>query len=150
MQPESCDVSRWQVLKTQLNNLTPAEFNQAIEKAGEGIVIDVRTAAEYENWHFQNAINIDYLSYDFWDKMELLDADQTYYIYCRSGRRSIRTCTLMKNGGFTHIFNLDGGLNAWSVCDLPQGVNLQVTVSVLIVGTPGQCSTFTLLWDGIP
>jgi rhodanese-related sulfurtransferase len=33
-------------------------------------------------------------------------------VYCRSERRSIRSCRLMQNGGFKNIFNLSGGLNA--------------------------------------
>ena len=63
-----------------------------MDKTGQAVIIDVRTAAEFENRHLQNAINIDYLSYDFWDRLEILDTDRNYYIYCLSGRRSIRAC----------------------------------------------------------
>lgn len=113
MEENTCKISRWEILKQQLNNLEPEAFQQAISEGKEHIVLDVRTEAEYASGHLPNAINISYLAYDFWDRIEQLDPNAQYYVYCRSGRRSVRTCTLMKNGGFKNIFNLDGGLNAW-------------------------------------
>jgi rhodanese-related sulfurtransferase len=46
------------------------------------------------------------------DKIEDLEKGKSYLVYCRSGRRSIRVCTWMRNGGFDNqkIFNLDKGL----------------------------------------
>lgn len=106
-------VSRWSLLKSQLNNLDPDEFRMAIEHESNGVLIDCRKPQEVAQGKIPGAINIDYLAPDFWEQIEQLDAGQTYFVYCRSGRRSIRTCTLMENGGFTRVFNLDGGLNAW-------------------------------------
>jgi rhodanese-related sulfurtransferase len=116
MENQACKVSRWQIIKSQLNNLDPEEFYQEVKRTPDAIVIDVRTAGEFEKGHLFDAVNIDYLSCDFWDQMEALDSDQTYFVYCRSGRRSVRTCMLMKNGGFRKVYNLDGGLNLWQEC----------------------------------
>ena len=113
MEEKTCKISRWEILKQQLNNLQPEEFYHTITDRKDLIVIDVRTEEEFAAGHLPNAINISYLSYDFWDRIEQLDPEANYYVYCRSGRRSVRTCTLMKNGGFKNIFNLDGGLNSW-------------------------------------
>lgn len=105
--------SRWELLKGQLNNLDPERFRTAIDQRSDSIMIDCRTSREVAAGKIPGAINIDYLAPDFWDQIEHLDADRPYFVYCRSGRRSIRTCTLMQNGGFSRVFNLDGGLNAW-------------------------------------
>ena len=58
---------------------------------------------------------VNYLGDGFWDKIEQLDKSKDILIYCRSGRRSIRVCTLMKNGGFdpTKVYNLSGGILEW-------------------------------------
>lgn len=101
------------LLKSQLNNLDPEEFDTAIRNQDDGILIDCRRTEEVARGKIPGAVNIDYLAADFWEQIEQLDADRTYFVYCRSGRRSIRTCTLMQNGGFSRVFNLDGGLNAW-------------------------------------
>ena len=60
-------------------------------------------------------MNVSYFAADMWEKIEQMDKNRTYLIYCRSGRRSIRVGTLMRNGGFDakKIFHLDGGLVAW-------------------------------------
>jgi rhodanese-related sulfurtransferase len=113
MKGDTCKISRWQVLKSQLNNLTPEEFHSLVLETDNAVVIDVRTNREYLQGRLFDAVNIDYLAYDFWDRIETLDTEKTYFVYCRSGRRSVRTCTLMHNGGFHKVFNLDGGLNLW-------------------------------------
>ena len=109
---DACKIRRWDLLKKQLNNLSPAEFQEALDKWPEAILIDCRTAAEFTAGHLDEAINIDYLSYDFLDKMEALDPGKEYLVYCRTGRRSVRACMLMKNGGIPNAYNLDGGLVA--------------------------------------
>lgn len=116
MDDQSCKISRWQLLKAQLNNLNPLEFKQKIEATPDALIIDVRTKAEYESGHIQKAINLDYLSDDFWDQVEHLDNNLTVFVYCRTERRSIRVCTLMRNGGFQNekLFNLEGGYSLWS------------------------------------
>ena len=63
---------------------------------------------------YTDAINLlaKTLGYDFLEIMDSLEKEGTYVVYCRTGRRSVRTCTLMKNAGFKNIYNLDGGLVA--------------------------------------
>jgi thioredoxin 1 len=112
MEKQNCNISRWQLIKQELNNLEPKDFLESFQRHPDALLIDVRTAEEYQVDHLDGAINIDYLSEDFWDRMEQLDRQKTYFVYCRSERRSIRSCRLMQNGGFKNIFNLSGGLNA--------------------------------------
>ena len=115
MKPTVCKTPRWQLLKGQIQNLTPSEFKGKIEKEKAAILIDVRSPEEHEVNPLPNSLNINYLGDGFWEQMEGLDPSKTYLIYCRTGRRSLRACTLMKNGGFdqTKVFNLDGGMVAW-------------------------------------
>lgn len=110
---QTCKVTRWQLLKQRLDNLEPDAFGRAFEQAHDGVLLDVRTPGEHENWAIPRSLNIDYLSHDLVDQLEKLDKDRTYFVYCRTGRRSIRVCTLMRNGGFEKVYNLEGGLVAW-------------------------------------
>lgn len=118
-----CKISRWAILKNQLNNLTPEEFKLMVEKSENLVILDCRKPEEYAGGKLYHAANMDYLGSDFLEKMETLDIEKTYLIYCRSGRRSLRTCTLLKNGGFKSIYNLTGGLNAWSAVFGTKGIN---------------------------
>lgn len=110
----TCQVSRWAIHKSKLENLPPQAFAEAIQQVPNAVLLDCRTPSEFAFGHLPNAINFDYLSPDFVEKMEQFDPTATYLVYCRSERRSIRTCTLLKNGGFENIYNLDGGLLAWT------------------------------------
>ena len=105
-----CEIPRWQNIKSQLNNLTFEKFKEANTGEEDVIVLDVRTKAEFETGYLDRAINLDYLSSTLADEIELLDKSKKYLIYCRTGRRSLRVCALMKNNGFTDIYNLDGGI----------------------------------------
>ena len=110
----TCEIPRWQQLKQQIVNLTPLEFQKAIEnKDADLILIDVRTAQERTLGTIPTSIHIDYLAEGFLDTIEQLDRNRSYYLFCRTGRRSVRTGILMKNWGFQHLFNLDGGLSSW-------------------------------------
>ena len=119
----SCEIPRWQLLKQQLVNLSPAEFRTSLMSDQEAVIIDVRTPAEFREGSLADALNIDYLSNSFLETLESLDRSKHYYLICRTGRRSVRTGILMKNWGFQNLVNLDGGLTAWQLDDqlLAQG-----------------------------
>ena len=108
-----CKTPLWQLLKSKLNNLDAAKFKEKITTEKKIILIDVRRPDEFVKGSLPDAINISYLTTDLWDKLEVLDKTKKIFVFCQSGRRSIRVCTLLRNGGFDNdsVFNLDGGLN---------------------------------------
>lgn len=71
------------------------------------ILLDVRTAEEYSLGSIPNSINIDVLSSDFKSKIELLDKNKEYLVYCRSGNRSSIASSIMSTNGFIKIYNLN-------------------------------------------
>ncbi|MEM1356577.1 MAG: rhodanese-like domain-containing protein [Bacteroidota bacterium] len=111
--PPTCPIPRWQLLKQQLNNVDPEEFDRLRAAAPTGSVIDVRTEEEFAAFHLEGAVNYNYLGPNFLEQMEALDPNREYLVYCRSGRRSVRACTLMRNAGITQLVHLDGGINAY-------------------------------------
>lgn len=113
--PPACPIPRWQLLKQELVNVGPAEFDRLRSEAPQGTVIDVRAPTEFEAYHLEGAVNMNYLGPDFLEQMERLDPSARYLVYCRSGRRSVRACTLMRNTGITNLVHLDGGINAYDL-----------------------------------
>ena len=71
------------------------------------IMLDVRTAEEYSSGNIPNSINLDVLSPDFKSKIELLDKNKEYLVYCRSGNRSAIASSIMATNGFIKIYNLN-------------------------------------------
>ncbi len=108
-----CELPRWYLLKQELCNLDPGGFWELWQQTEGAVLLDVRTRVEYEAFALPEAQILDYLDDCFLDQLDQLDRDCTYFIYCRSGRRSVRTAVLMKNWGFKHLVHLDGGIVAW-------------------------------------
>lgn len=112
-QVENCRVKRWDLLRNELKNLSAAEARYFLAAHSSCTLIDCRKPTEVALLRLPRGVNVDYLAYDFWDKISQLPKDGTYFVYCNSGRRSARACTLMKNGGFRSVYNLSGGLREW-------------------------------------
>ena len=96
-----------------LERVDPDAFQAAYE-TGQYQVIDVRTPEEFaEGRIFEDAELINFYGSDFAMQLSALDKSQPYLIYCRSGNRSGRTLALMRDLGFQHVIELQGGKRAW-------------------------------------
>ena len=94
--------------------LTPQEFIAAAEADSAAVILDVRQPDEFAAGHLAKAINLDWLNpSEFSEGMAKLDKDHTYYIYCRSGRRSNAAASKMKREGF-RVFDMKGGYLQWT------------------------------------
>lgn len=98
-------------------NLSPSEFSEIVKKGG--VILDVRTPGEVEDGHIPSAINIDYYGDNFETNVITLDKDAEIYVYCRSGKRSASAAAILNNQGYTNVYNLLGGFNAWKSAGLP-------------------------------
>ena len=77
------------------------------------ILLDVRTKTEFDEGHIKNAINIDFYQTNFNEKIEQLDTDKTYIVYCKSGKRSTLAVEKMKSMKFKKIYNMKIGYTDW-------------------------------------
>ncbi|MDG0818142.1 rhodanese-like domain-containing protein [Bdellovibrio svalbardensis] len=72
------------------------------------VLLDVRTPEEYSEGHIPQAINIDVKNQNFKTEVAKLDREDSYKVYCRSGKRSQQAVGIMKDLGFKHLENLGG------------------------------------------
>jgi phage shock protein E len=96
-----------------MQDLNPNEFASSMKAHPKAILLDVRSAEEFESGHLPGALNIDIRAYDFPEQIETLDHNTAYFVYCRSGARSTAACKFMESKGFTEVVNLQGGILAW-------------------------------------
>ena len=101
------------------NKLEPGEFNTQLSQDSTAVLVDVRTPSEFNEGHLENALNIDWKDDSFETRVKELDRTKTYYLYCRSGRRSAAAASRMNKLGFTRVFDLDGGIIEWKEEGLP-------------------------------
>lgn len=76
-------------------------------------IVDVRTAAEFEEGHILRAMNMDVKSPEFDQQIKSLDKHKTVALYCRSGRRSKIAAEKVVALGCT-VVELDGGILSWN------------------------------------
>ena len=91
----------------------------AVKKNAKVTVLDIRTPEEFKDGHIAGALNVDFLSKDFAEKVGALDKSDTYVLHCASGRRSTKSLETFKKLGFKSIVHLDGGFAAWQKAGLP-------------------------------
>ena len=82
-------------------------------------IIDVRTGGEYRKGHLEGAVNINYYSPLFRRDIAKFDRDRPYLVHCKTGARSSRAVRIMGELGFTMIYHMDGGTDAWRAAGLP-------------------------------
>jgi len=109
---QACSIASNHLLKT----ISPKMASDLIAKHknnADFIILDVRTPHEFKSGHIEKAILLDFYSNTYTDKLNRLDKSKTYLIYCRSGNRSGKTLDLIKNMGFSQVYNMDQGINGW-------------------------------------
>lgn len=105
-----------QTASASLITLTAQEF---AAKSDAGSIIDVRTAGEVAQGKIAAAIEIDYYSTDFLNQVSQISKDQEVYVYCAVGARSEEAALMLIQQGYTKVYHLQGGIQAWSQQGLP-------------------------------
>lgn len=74
-------------------------------------LLDVREVDEYVGGHIEGAVNAPLSSLN---ETELpYPKDEPVYVICRSGNRSAQAAQLLKERGYTEIYDVSGGMIAW-------------------------------------
>ena len=107
--------------KTQsIELVSPADAAQVIADDPAGlIVLDIRTPEEFNEARLADAIMVDFYADDFTDRLDELDKDVPYVVYCRTGSRTSEAVKTMKELGFLEVYEIDGGIANWYNQDFP-------------------------------
>ena len=74
------------------------------------ILLDVRTSQEYKRGHLQDAILLDVYTEDAGNRINQLDKNKVYYVYCHTGVRSRSVVNFMRSKGFKQVYDIRGGI----------------------------------------
>ena len=105
--------------ENQVPGISVQQLKAKMENGGIN-VLDVREPYEYEIANLgAPLIPLNELP----QRYEELDRDQELAVHCRSGARSANAVKLLKERGFENVYNVEGGILAWSEeidPDIPQ------------------------------
>ena len=93
--------------------IAPKAMYEVLLKDPSTQLVDVRTKDEFAVSHLKDAQNICVTDTDFKQKVAHLDKDKPVYVYCKKGGRSAQASKILKELGFTKIFDLQGGITNW-------------------------------------
>lgn len=95
--------------------ITSAELRKQLESSPAPRIVDVRTPAEFETSHISGSYNVplDVLDEHTREVAQLLGGDDEVVLVCRSGQRSTKAQTLLRNAGLTGGRVLENGIVDW-------------------------------------
>lgn len=97
--------------------VSAGDLHRMIQADPDLQVIDVRRAGEYRDGHVPGAFNIPL--HELPTAGARLDATRPAAVICASGYRSSIGASILEGLGFTELYNVTGGTNAWLVSGLP-------------------------------
>ncbi|WP_343636850.1 rhodanese-like domain-containing protein [Fluviicola sp.] len=99
--------------------MAPKTFWDSIQNK-QNQLLDVRTPGEYGQGHIAGAFQADWNNFEqFKERTASLDKHKPLYVYCLAGSRSAAAQKWLKKEGFETVINLQGGMNAWNLEELP-------------------------------
>jgi sulfur-carrier protein adenylyltransferase/sulfurtransferase len=92
--------------------MSPHELKRRMDAGEPCELIDVREPFEYEIARIDGAklIPLGEIS----ERLDELSGEQPIVVHCHSGKRSAQAVGLLQQHGFTKVYNLEGGIDAWS------------------------------------
>ena len=90
-----------------------------LQKGAKLVVLDVRTADEFKEGHIKGAINIDIRREDAFARIDKLNRNVPYIVYCRTNNRSGMAVDHMMKSGFKKVFQMMDGFPGWVDNKLP-------------------------------
>jgi rhodanese-related sulfurtransferase len=99
--------------------IVPAEAAAALH-SGQGILVDVRTPAEFEEIHAEGAqlVSLDVLNRAAVETVRGRHPGPVYLL-CASGIRATKAAGILQAAGLENVFVVAGGTNAWVAAGLP-------------------------------
>jgi sulfur-carrier protein adenylyltransferase/sulfurtransferase len=96
--------------------LSPNEANERVA-SGELRIVDVREQWEYARDHIPNA-TLTPLGQIISRPQDVITSDNVVFV-CEVGQRSAVAAEMAAALGKQHVFNLEGGMQAWRIAGLP-------------------------------
>lgn len=92
------------------------EAKEMIDR-GNVQLIDARNPDEHAAGHAPGSILMPHMS--VMSRLKDLDPDKDILFICKSGYRSALACEFAAAGGFTRLYNVEGGHDAWEAAGYP-------------------------------
>ena len=95
-----------------MKNVNVVEFKEIMHSEQEFLLLDVRSHGEFELANIGGTlIPLDTLE----EQIGNIPKDLSIYCLCHHGVRSAHAANFLIHSGLTNVYNIDGGIDAWSL-----------------------------------
>ena len=106
-------IGAWKAAGKEVDSIESVSAEEFAQRLHQGIVenvLDVRKPTEYITQHVVGARNfpLDYIN----KNMARIQRNNTYYLHCLGGFRSMITASILKSRGFNNVVDVQGGWRA--------------------------------------
>lgn len=99
-----------------ITQITATQLQQALQSPEPPLLLDVREPHEFAYAKIAGSLHIPLRQLP--EQLEQLDSEQAIAVICHHGVRSQQACLFLQQYGFQQLYNLQGGIDAWSrECD---------------------------------
>jgi len=95
-----------------MRNLSAPEVRARIDRDDDLLLLDVREPWECDICRIRGSINIPMAEIPV--SLATLEPAQDIVVICHHGARSLQVAGFLEQAGFTCVYNLDGGVDAWA------------------------------------
>lgn len=96
-----------------MESISPEELHQKLQAApAELLLLDVREPFEFEICRIRDSLNIPLG--EITRRRGELNEDRETVVICHHGMRSMQAAMWLEQNGFSSVFNLAGGIEAWA------------------------------------
>ena len=96
----------------EIPEISVTELHQKIINNEDIVILDVREQSEYDICNLKQAVLIPLGELE--DKIDSLNKEKEYLVHCKLGGRSAKAVQVMQENGFNKVYNVAGGIRAWS------------------------------------
>lgn len=97
-----------------MKNITPGELRDWLSQPerAQPLLLDVREPWEYQHCHLENSMLMPVRSIPA--RLPELERAAPTVVLCHHGIRSLQVAHFLVHHGFTEVYNLAGGVDAWA------------------------------------
>jgi rhodanese-related sulfurtransferase len=97
-----------------MTQITPQHLQQWLADKGRKppVLLDVREPSEYQTCHIDGSVLAPMNTIPA--RAQELDPETDTVVICHHGARSFQVALFLERNGFSNLYNLQGGVNAWA------------------------------------
>ena len=95
-----------------VQQINPTQLKEWLDAGKVGLLLDVREDWEHSMASIADSTHIPLA--ELVDRIQELAFEDDIVVYCHVGQRSYQAGLALKEAGFNNVYNLVGGIDAWS------------------------------------